>query len=173
MQSSSWIALLQMLPPNQCDNLLLLTNSGLEIAILNLLRTEEEYLVIRGRMSGSDAGRVLFIPYDRITYLGFQRTVKEAEIRAMYGEPDPAAAAAANQPMEEAAVTASENAAPTPPVPAPQPQLAVAPPPSPAAAAAPTPPKSRPKLPLPDKSAMLERMRARSQAGLQKSQSQQ
>jgi hypothetical protein len=160
MQSDSWIALLERIPPDHYDNLMLVTNNGLEMAILNLLRIEEDYLVLRARMSGTDTGRILFMPYDRITYLGFQRNFKEADLRAMYGEdmPDPIPATdPAPEPVPQpTAPPAPGDAAAPPPPPTPAPPV-------------PTPPPTRSRrLPLPDKNIMLERMRARAQAGLVK-----
>ena len=93
MQSSPWIALLKKLPPEQHHHLMLLTASGIEIALQAILQIEGEALVFKGRLSGSqDAGRLFYVPYDRIDFLGFNRTVGEDEFRAWYGEaPSPAA----------------------------------------------------------------------------------
>jgi hypothetical protein len=156
MQSDSWVALLQRIPPEQQFNLMLVTNNGLEISILNVIRIEPEFLVLRGRMSGTDLGRTLFMPYERITYLGFQKPIKEMEVRAMFGEVIP----------ETAVATKAEEPPAPPPEPVPALQAAApAPPPAPPApepAAAPR--KSSTRIPLPSKNAMLERLRARSQA---------
>src|SRR5262245_25625478 len=92
MQNLTWFALLQRIPPAQHDNLLILTSTGTEIAIQGILRMEEEYLVVRGRLSGTtDAGRVLFLPYNEITFLAFQKPIKEKDVYAIYGEDGPPA----------------------------------------------------------------------------------
>jgi hypothetical protein len=161
MQSASWVALVQRIPAAQHDNLILLTSNGLEIAIQAIIRAEEDYLVLRGRMAGTDNGRILFLPYDHITYLGFQRNIKEGDVRAMFGQPKPEPAPAPKD--------AAPEPAPSPPDGAPEPAPAAsAPPPEspPPAAEAPAPPvrKSGPRIPLPGKNAMLERLRARAQA---------
>jgi hypothetical protein len=158
MQNASWVALLQRIPPEQQDNLMLVTNNGIEISIQSIIRAEEDYLVMRGRMAGSDLGRTLFLPYDRITYLGFQKAIKEVEVRAMFGElllkGQPAAELQPAEPSPPSAATAAPSApaevAPPPPPTAPIPSAA--------------PRRSSARIPLPSKSAMLERLRARSQA---------
>jgi hypothetical protein len=169
MQSAAWIGLLQRIPPAQYDNLLVLTVTGLEIALQNILRVEQEFLVARGRMAGTDLGRILFLPFNQITYLGFQKAVKEVEVRAMFEEvvPEPSTAPARPELSEVPAAEAN------PPSAEPAPVEAVAEPPAPMA---PPPPLPAPPLPaagplssgqvkLPDKKAILERLRARAQAG--------
>lgn len=156
MKSASWLSLIERIPPAQHDNLMLITATGLEIAVQSIIRTEEDYLVMRGRMSGSDNGRIIFLPFDRITYLGFQKNIKEAELRAMFGEIGAPPAPAEAKPEPEGAV-------PPPPPPPPPPPAA-----PPAAAPAPVPGtivrNSGTRIPLPSKNAMLERLRARARA---------
>ena len=85
MQNTAWVALLRLVPPDLHDSLVVVTTAGQEIVVQSLFRMEEEYLVIRGRMAGtSDTGRILFIPYDHINYLGFQKLLKEPELTAIY-----------------------------------------------------------------------------------------
>jgi hypothetical protein len=152
MQSATWIALIQKIPANQHDNLMLITLNGIEINIQAILRLEEEYLVLRGRLAGTDKGRTLFLPYAQITYLGFQKVVKEADVRAMFGEVMAAPPPPVEQPAEEEPAPAAE--APKPEVVQPAP-----------ATPEPAPPKPAPRA-LPDKKSLLERLRARSQAAM-------
>lgn len=88
MQASSWKALLRLIPPSQRENLLLTTANGREIAIQGVVRVEEEYLVVRGRITGTSevGGGFYFVPYEQITYLGFMRPVQEAEVLGMFGQ---------------------------------------------------------------------------------------
>jgi hypothetical protein len=87
MQGATWTDLIQRIPPEHHDHLIVVTSNGTELAIQGVVRIEEEYMVVRGRMAGTDVSRMLFIPYGNILYLGFHRQVKESEIRAMYGSP--------------------------------------------------------------------------------------
>src|SRR5262249_19085596 len=125
MQSGGWIALLRLVPPAQQENLLMITTSGIEIAIQGVIRTEPDYMVVRGRQTGTtDGGGFFFLPYDQIHLLGFVRPLKEADIRAMFGEKvfqdiiRQETGAEAPLPAEEPAPSAE---VPAPPVPAPPP----------------------------------------------------
>jgi hypothetical protein len=157
MHSSAWIVLLRRIPPDQHDILALVTTNGIEINIQTILRTEEDYVLIRGRLAGTtDTGRVFFVPYDQINYLGFVREVKETQIRAIYGEAPPA------EPVEPKSDTCSTEPALAEPASAaatPDP----APPPAPEAKPPPEPPKPAAQFKIPRKSGVLERLRARAQ----------
>lgn len=127
MQNSAWIALLRLIPPAQQDNVVLTTSNNTDIAVQAVLRAETDYLVIRGRQTGTtEGGGFFFLPYDQIVYLGFQRPWKEAEIRAMFGEIVAPAKTEADQsaPLAESAAANDEPAAATSPA-------ELAPPPTP------------------------------------------
>lgn len=90
MLSQPWIALLKKLPPEQHNQLVLVTTAGLEMSIQTILVMEGECLIFKGRLAGSqDAGRLFYVPYDRIDYLAFSRVVSEEEFRGWYGELSP------------------------------------------------------------------------------------
>jgi hypothetical protein len=156
MQHATWIELLRMIPPEQHDSMVVVTTVGTEITFQAVLRVEPEYVVIRGRLSGTtDTGRVFFLPYDQINYLAFFREVPESQIRDLYRESPQAASDAAG------GETAAEEAPPT---------EATLP------GGAPTP-TAQPKTPAPDvgraplrspllgKTRLIERLRARAQPG--------
>lgn len=155
MESSAWIILLRRIPPEQHNTLAIVTTVGIEINIQDLVRMEDDHVVIRGRLAGTtDSGRLFFVPYNQINYLGFTKEVKEAQVRALYGEGPPQAA----EPKPEALNTeppmpepAASDAAPVPAPPPPEPTPPV------------EPPKPAPQLKLPRKSGVLERLRARAQ----------
>ncbi len=143
MQSELWQWLFRRMPAEQHNQVMLVTRSGIEIAVQALLRIEPGFVAIKGRLSGStDAGRVFFIPYENLDYFGIQRDVKEEEFDAIFGAGSLTAAA---QPR------ASARPEPAPPDPEPEP--------SPAEATV-TVTVSQ-KTPVPLKSEVLERFRAR------------
>ena len=87
MQSAPWITLLKKLPVEQHNQLVLVTTSGIEMAIQTVLVLEGECLVFKGRVSGcQDAGRLFYVPYDRIEFVGFSRVVTEEEFKTWYGD---------------------------------------------------------------------------------------
>jgi hypothetical protein len=153
MQSPTWIALFQRLSVDQQANLLIVTSIQDELAVQEIVRLEPEYLAIRGRKTGMAevGGGFYFIPYNQIVYLGFQRPVKEAEIRKIYGAGEDGAV------RLTAAVPSPEPAAPLPPdEPAPP---APEPPPPPEGS------KSGERPVGSAKAALLERLRARRASG--------
>jgi hypothetical protein len=79
--------LLQKLPLELQDGLSVVTASGVEIIINQVMRLDEEFLVLRGRLSGSvDNGRVYFVPYDQMNCLIYNRAVKGNEIHRWFNE---------------------------------------------------------------------------------------
>jgi hypothetical protein len=168
MQSGGWIALLRLIPPAQQENLIFTTTSGNEIAIQGVVRTEPDYMVVRGRLTGTtDGGGFFFLPYDQIHFVGFLKPLKEADIRAMFGEKvfqdivrQETSPSAPPPPAAEPAPAPEATAAPVPPPPAKTGDSGVAPRPS-----APATPESRPGAT--NKAALLERLRSRrSEAGM-------
>jgi hypothetical protein len=110
MSSAAWVRLLRLVPEKDQDNLMLLTSNRTEFAIQSILRLDPDFLVIRGRLAGSqDQGRVFFIPYDQIDHVGFYRAIKEAEFQEMFtgldAAPEPSA-------IEPAAADGNGKAAP-------------------------------------------------------------
>src|SRR5262245_37543973 len=161
MQSSAWVALLHVLrqtPPAAHGSLMLVTTNGQEIAIQDIFRMEPDYLVIRGRLAGTqDAGRVFMIPYRTIQYLAFEKAMKAGEVNAIFGG-------------APASVEAPPEHVPTAPAPAPEP----APPPAPPAAPrdprpppAPEPAAAQEKGKTASRTVLLERVRARLAAAAQ------
>jgi hypothetical protein len=164
MQNSAWIDLFRRIPPEQHNTLAIVTSVGIEIAIQTLVRIEEHFVVIRGRLAGTtDTGRAFFIPYSQINYLGFVQEIKEPQLRALFGEaPPPAdperkATAASTEPAPAQPAAAEATPAPAPP---PEPAPAPPPPPQPGA-----PPNPAPQLKTLRKSGVLQRLRERAQAG--------
>jgi hypothetical protein len=88
MQSDTWKTLLEKVPADYHHNLLVVTSVGLEVSVQTILRKEDEYLVVRGRLAGTtDTGRLFFIPYDQINLVCIQKPMRAAEVSAMFGEP--------------------------------------------------------------------------------------
>jgi hypothetical protein len=116
MQSSMWAALLRHIPGEQHNNLMLVTAGGTEIAIQGILRIDHQFVALKGRLAGSqDSGRVFFIPFSHIDYLGFQKPVKDVEFREMFDDlslPAPAHGAAGPEPAGAADGPAAGGASP-------------------------------------------------------------
>lgn len=86
MQNSAWVALLRHIPVEQHNQFSLVTVSGTEITVQILLRIEEEFVALKGRLAGSqDAGRAFFIPYANIDYFGTSQPIKDADFNDLFG----------------------------------------------------------------------------------------
>ncbi len=97
MQCAAWVKLFRHVPAEEQGKLMLVTIGGTEIAIQSFLRIDPESIALKGRLSGSqDAGRVFFIPYSHIDYLGHQQPLKESDFHDLYSSLElPGAAVAA------------------------------------------------------------------------------
>jgi hypothetical protein len=158
MQSSAWAAILRRIPPDQHDSLAIVTTVGVEISIQDVLRIEDDHIVMRGRLSGTtQSGRAFFVPYDQINYLGFQKEVRVAQIMALYSE------APAAEHVESKAATLSAQPAVIQPATTDAAPAAVAQP-SPVAELPLEPPKPG-QLKLPRRSGLIDRLRARALLG--------
>ena len=159
MRSSSWLDIIARIPRDLHGSLVMVTTIGQEFSLQAVVRLEQEYVVIRGRSAGTtDTGRVFFLPYDQINYVGFANEMKEEQVHAFYGDSPASAAAALVQPQALA-----EAAKPTPPP--------VDPSPAPSAATEPgglgptAKPKSSGRLAIPSRKALLDRLRLRNRSG--------
>jgi hypothetical protein len=86
MQSPSWVALFRQIPANLQDALALLTINGAEIVIQKILRLDQDFLILRGRMAGTmDGGRVIILPYNQISNVAFNKRMTEPEVKAIFG----------------------------------------------------------------------------------------
>ena len=151
MQSNAWAVLLRTFPPEQHNNLMLVVG-GVEITVQDLLRIDHEHVAIRGRIAGSqDAGRLFIVPYQSIVYLGSQRSCKEADYHELFDQVQFPVAAAAPVSSERATAAVPDVAATSEPESAP--------------AAVPEAVSPSSKTPVPIRSAVLERFRARANPG--------
>lgn len=160
MQNSEWTALIARVPRELHDGLVIQTSDGTPINIQYILRSEEHFAVIRGRLGGStDTGYTFFMPYDQIVCLYHTKGLKDSEINAWFGPAPQAAivesvpeAAATTEPAVEPAPQPAVTAAPAAPIPA-EPPLTTA-----------TITTKSGAIPLPGKAAILERLRKRTGA---------
>ena len=120
MQNSAWVALLRHVPVEQHNQFMLVTASGTEISVQSLLRIEQEFVALKGRLAGSqDAGRVFFIPYANLDYFGTSQPIKDSEFNETFGslivpEASAATAAAPVEPSVLAGAPARPDSGPRP-----------------------------------------------------------
>ena len=82
------------IPADLHDTLALGLTTRAEIAIQKILKLELDFMIIRGRLSGTlDAGRVMLIPYSQLAFVAVIRDLKEEEVEAIFGKGAPPAVA--------------------------------------------------------------------------------
>ena len=117
----AWIAMFRRIPADLQDGLSLGLTTGMEIVVLKIIKLEPDFLILRGRVSGTqDEGRIVFIPYGELTYVAIKRELKDAEVETLFGAgagpaaidlpPAPADAAEPQPAAEEATVSEAESA---------------------------------------------------------------
>ncbi|MCC6419217.1 MAG: hypothetical protein IT429_13360 [Gemmataceae bacterium] len=163
MQGAGWIPLLRKLPPALHEGLVLITTNSSEIIVQTIVRAERDYLVVRGRTSGStDAGRVIIVPFDQINYASLTRRVLEAELQAILNTPGgPAPASASAEPVQVAAPAADDFEPFIPPPPPHQASPADQAPAEAVPEVSGSPTRGQPRPVAPSKSVLLARLRAR------------
>lgn len=122
MRNASWEALLKHIPADLQCQYMIVTSSGVEIAVQNFLRIESEILVFKGRLSGSqDQGILFFLPYTHIDYVGTSKSVKDSEFAETFGSftfpkpaPEPPPQAVPAEPPRHAEAAVSPSARPAP-----------------------------------------------------------
>src|SRR5690242_9936948 len=85
MHHSGWVELVRKIPPDYHAGMNLVMQSGLELVVQTFLRLEEQFMVCRGRPTGSsDASLIFFVPYDQIVCMGYTRALKEEMVRSWF-----------------------------------------------------------------------------------------
>ena len=86
MDNLAWVAILRHIPADKLSGFTVIITGNIEITLQSLLRFDPEFVVIKGRLSGSqDAGRVFFVPYCHIINLGTLNPIKDEEYEAIFG----------------------------------------------------------------------------------------
>src|SRR5215471_4051134 len=94
MHNSAWIAFLRQLSPTVHNQLSIITRIGQELAVQQIFRIDADYLVYRGRLSGTtEEARVYVLPYDEMHVISFQKPLKEHQVDAILSGKDLAALA--------------------------------------------------------------------------------
>ena len=88
MRREDILDLVGRLPPSDVTKLVFVLSGGRAILTDFVFRSEPEYLVIRGRETGTnDESRAFFVPYSEVVYLRLERVVKISDLKRMYGIP--------------------------------------------------------------------------------------
>src|SRR5947207_1693361 len=87
MQGSDWIALLRRIPAELHNTLALGLVTGAEVVVQQVIRLEENFVIVRGRMAGSTAeGRIMAVPYAHMTLVAITKRMSEPEVQKLFGQ---------------------------------------------------------------------------------------
>jgi hypothetical protein len=88
MRREDILDLVGRLQPTDVTKLVFVLTGGRGVITDMIFRTDPEYLVIRGRETGTnDEARAFFVPYSEVVYLRLERVVKVNDLKRMYGLP--------------------------------------------------------------------------------------
>jgi hypothetical protein len=87
MQGTFWINLFSRIPANLHDSIALILVTGSELVVQKFVKLDNEFVVLRGRMSGTtDGGRVVVLPYPQLMAFAFTKRMTDPEVEAIFGE---------------------------------------------------------------------------------------
>ena len=87
MRREDCVEMLKRIPERFHPQVCVVMQNRSVVTVDLVFRFEPTYLVLRGREGGStDANRAFFVPYDEISYIRIERSVKVSELKRMYGE---------------------------------------------------------------------------------------
>ena len=110
----AWVAMFRRLPVDLHDKLSLGLATGADILMQTLLKLEPDFIIIRGRLSGTqEGGQIMLIPYGQLTYVSLIKPLKDTEVEAIFGKGAPAAVADTDMPSPAAATAPPAEPVPT------------------------------------------------------------
>src|SRR5215216_679539 len=88
MQATPWVDMLRLVPEAERTKLVIVLVNGTELCIDTIIRYEDTFVVMRGRVGGQvEEARGFFVPYDQMLYLRLDRVMKVEELQAYFTDP--------------------------------------------------------------------------------------
>ena len=86
MQGTRWLEIVRLIPTKLHSAVSFATVNGGEIMAQDILRLEGDFILLRGRMAGSqEAGKIIVLPYDQIVNLAMHKPLKDNEVIDIFG----------------------------------------------------------------------------------------
>ena len=86
MQPTPWVDMLRLVPEAERTKLVIVLVNGTELCVDTIIRYEESFVVMRGRVGGQvEEARGFFVPYDQMLCLRLDRIVKVEEMQEFFG----------------------------------------------------------------------------------------
>ena len=90
MQATPWVDMLRLVPEAERTKLVIVLVNGTELCIDTIIRYEDTFVVMRGRVGGQvEEARGFFVPYDQMLYLRLDRIMTVEELEAYFSTPSP------------------------------------------------------------------------------------
>src|SRR5262245_6213602 len=147
MYGAAWAELFRLIPERRHDQLALMTSRS-EIAIQQVIRLADDYVILRGGLAGtSDATGLFVFPFDQIIYMVSQNPLRDEEVAVILS-------LAPLPPLQEEAKAAEPEVAPEP-----EPQ------PAPPPVSQSEPDQKHTPIAFPNRQQLLDRIRSRARPG--------
>src|SRR5687768_7582415 len=113
MTPVDWIDMLRLVPEAERTKLVIVLVNGTELCVDTIVRYEEAFVVMRGRVGGQiEEARGFFVPYDQMLYLRLDRVMKVDELQAYFSAPPLVEVTEAMPPVEVPVVPADQATPP-------------------------------------------------------------
>lgn len=112
MTNQDWIDLFRSIPEVEHGKTVIVLINGNEISVDALIRFEEAYLVVRGRVGGTvEEARGMVVPFHQIVYIRIERVVKIEEMESFFGPANFSITATKENDSSSAKTATSQSAA--------------------------------------------------------------
>lgn len=87
MKREDWIRIFEKLPETMHDLVVFSLSSGIDVYNQRFLRYDEESLLVRGRLGGTDEGaRIFLVPWTELRMIFFARPVEDDVLFNVFGD---------------------------------------------------------------------------------------
>lgn len=87
MQASEWTKLISSIPDDCWEGMFLELNTGMNLAVQRVMKYTDEYILLRGRVGGTDEeDRLFIVPYESLMMVMFTRSMDDEKIISIFGD---------------------------------------------------------------------------------------
>jgi hypothetical protein len=87
MKREHWVSFFQKLPETMHDQVVFSLSTGIDVFNQRFLVYADEYLIIRGRLGGTDESeRIFMVPWEELKMIFFSRPVEDEMLVKTFGE---------------------------------------------------------------------------------------
>ena len=87
MTAAQWTKLITSIPEECWDGMFLELNTGMNLAIARVMKFADDYLLVRGRVGGTDEeDRLFVVPYESLMMVMFTRPMDDEKVTSIFGE---------------------------------------------------------------------------------------